>query len=77
MVRSVCWRLGLETDILKCNVHRKKTEFYIILNAFIFLMLKQSRQNIIDTLKNAFISQMHVNTVDTKKEKPHTVHERC
>ena len=77
MVRSVCWHLGFETDILKCNVHRKKTEFYIILNAFIFLMLKQSRQNIIDTLKNAFISQTHVDTVDTKKEKPHTVHERC
>ena len=77
MVQSVCWRLGFETDILKCNVHRKKAEFHIILNAFNFLMSKQSRQNIIDTLKNAFISQMHVNTVDTKKEKPHTVHERC
>ena len=67
MVRSVCWHLGFETDILKCNARRKKTQFYIISNAFIFLMLKQSRQNIIDTLKNAFISQMHVNTVDTKK----------
>ena len=33
--------------------------------------------NITDTLKNAFISQTHVDTVDTKKEKPHTVHERC
>ena len=33
--------------------------------------------NITDTLKNAFISQMHVDTVITKKEKPHTVHERC
>ena len=31
-------------------------------------MLKQLRQNIIDTLKNAFISQTHVDTVDTKKE---------
>ena len=72
----MCWRLGFETDILKCNVRRKKKEFYIILNAFIFLMSKQSRQNIIDTLKNAFISQMHVDTVDTKKEKPLTVHER-
>ena len=30
-------------------------------------MSKQSRQNIIDTLKNAFISQTHVDTVDTKK----------
>ena len=58
-------------------MQKENTEFYIILNAFIFLMLKQSRQNIIDTLKNAFISQMHVDTVDTKKEKPHTVHERC
>ena len=76
MVQSGCWHLGFKTDILKCNVHRKKTEFYIILNAFIFLMSKQSRQNIIDTLKNAFISQMHVDTVHTKKEKPHTVHER-
>ena len=76
MVRCVCWCLGFETDILKCNVCRKKTQFYIILNAFIFLMSKQSRQNIIDTLKNAFISQMHVDTVDTKKEKPHKVHER-
>ena len=58
-------------------MQKENTEFYIILNAFIFLMSKQSRQNIIDTLKNAFISQMHVDTVDTKKEKPHTVHERC
>ena len=57
MVQSVCWRLGFETDILKCNVRRKKTQFYIILNAFIFLMSKQSRQNIIDTLQNAFIYQ--------------------
>ena len=72
----MCWRLGFETNILKCNVHRKKTQFYIILNAFIFLMLKQSRQNIIDTLKNAFISQTHVDTVNTKKEKLHKVHER-
>ena len=54
----------------------RKHEFYIISNAFIFLMSKQLRQNITDTLKNAFISQMHVDTVDTKKEKPHTVHER-
>ena len=30
-------------------------------------MSKQSRQNIIHTLKNAFISQTHVDTVDTKK----------
>ena len=58
-------------------MQKENTEFYIISNAFIFLMLKQSRQNIIDTLKNAFISQTHVNTVNTKKEKPHTVHERC
>ena len=37
MVRSVCWRLGFERDILKCNARIKKenTEFYIILNAFI------------------------------------------
>ena len=76
MVRSVCWHFGFERDILKCHVHRKKTEFYIILNAFIFLMSKQSRQNMKDTLKNAFISQMHVDIVNTKKEKPHTVHER-
>ena len=72
----MCWCLGFETDILKCYVHRKKTQFYIILNAFIFLMSKQWRQNIIDTLKNAFISQTHVDTVDTKKEKPHKGHER-
>ena len=58
-------------------MQKENTEFYIILNAFIFLMSKQSRQNIIDTLKNAFISQTHVDTVDTKKEKPHTEHERC
>ena len=72
----MCWHLGFETDILKCNARRKKTEFYIISNAFIFLMSKQSRQNITDTLKDAFISQMHVDTVDTKKEKTNTVHER-
>ena len=30
-------------------------------------MSKQSRQNIIDKLKNAFISQTHVDIVDTKK----------
>ena len=40
----------------------------MILNAFIFLMSKQSRQKIIHTLKNTFISQTHVDSVDTKKE---------
>ena len=33
-------------------------------------MSKQSRQNIIDTLKNVFISETHVDTVDTKKNSP-------
>ena len=28
MVQSVCWHLGFETDILKCNVCRKKTVLY-------------------------------------------------
>ena len=37
MVRSVCWHLAFDRDILKCNAWIKKenTEFYIILNAFI------------------------------------------
>ena len=48
-------------------MQKENTEFYIISNAFIFLMSKQLRQNIIDTLKNAFISQTHVDSVDTKK----------
>ena len=47
---------------------KENTEFYIILNAFIFLMSRQSRQKIIHTLKNTFISQTNVDTVDTKKE---------
>ena len=42
-----------------------------------FSYVEAVETNITDTLKNAFISQMHVDTVDTKKEKPHTVHERC
>ena len=48
-------------------MQKENTEFYIISNAFIFLMSKQLRQNIIDTLKNAFISQMYVDTFNTKK----------
>ena len=37
MVWSVCWHLGLERDILKCNACRKKenTEFYMVSNVFI------------------------------------------
>ena len=34
-----------------------------------FSHAKAVETNITDTLKNAFISQMHVDTVDTKKEK--------
>ena len=41
-----------------------------------FSHVEAVKRNITDTLKNAFISQMHVDTVDTEKEKPHTVHER-
>ena len=41
-----------------------------------FSHVKAVKTNITDTLKNAFISQTHVDTVNTKKEKPHTVHER-
>ena len=42
-----------------------------------FSHVEAVKKNITDTLKNPFISQTHVDTVDTKKEKPHTVHERC
>ena len=41
-----------------------------------FSHVEAVKTNITDTLKNAFISQTHVDTVNTKKEKPHTVHER-
>ena len=48
-------------------MQKENTEFCMISNAFLFLMSKQSMQKIKDTLKNAFISQMHVDTVNTSK----------
>ena len=71
----MCGHLGFERDILKCNTDRNTEFIHIWFRMYLFLMLKQSIQKIIDTLKNAFISQ-NACPYCQYKAKPHTVHER-
>ena len=42
MVRSVCWHLGFETDILKCNARRKKTQSFISFRMHLFFSCRGS-----------------------------------
>ena len=42
MVRSVCWHLGFETDILKCNARRKKTQSFISFRMHLFFSCRSS-----------------------------------
>ena len=72
-VQSVCWHLAFESDILKCNAERK-TQFYIISNAFIFHVERVERIDHRDIKQCTYFSKRCRRS--WKKGKPLTIHER-
>ena len=75
VVWSVCWHLGFETDMMKCNVCRKKTQFYMISNAFISHVKRVERIDHMNIKECIYFSKWCWRS--RKKGKPLTIHERC